>query len=315
MIPTPLMVATLTWNPGFRGILTVAVGVAVLVGSIVVIVSSNQGARLGFLIVLTGLFGWFTVMGLIWSMYGIGYKGPAPSWRVADVVVGSPSQSRVDVAERLPLPKDLPDPVALRNSSKALLVEFPITKKDPTIGDIVDSPDPLGQKVKKEINDKYGPWTILPTSNRFTGETQSVVSTAVGPTGKGYFPDGASDYVVLDSFLSGGKKGTGPNRSILNRIKYKITSPFDFDHLPFRAAIQIQGVIPQVTKAGQAPATPVVDPKAPVYTVILERDRGALRLPSICFTIVSATLFGICANMLHRRDKLAQAQRAVAGAA
>ena len=74
----------------------------------------------------------------------------------------------------------------------------------------------------------------------------------------------------------------------------------------------------QETKPGEAPPLPVADQAAPVYTVVLERDRGQLRLPSISFTIFSGIVFGITCNMLHRRDKLAMAQRSaivVAGAA
>ncbi len=306
------LLASLTWDPGFRGILTVAVAVTVLAGSCFLILATNTGARLGFLLALTGLFGWFVVMGIVWSVYGIGYKGPAPTWKVVDTTVGAPSQSTIDVADSLPLPKDLPDPVDLRNSSKALLKEFPTTAKNPTIGDIVGVEPALQKKLDKQL----APWSILATSNKNTGETQSVVAEALGPDGAATFAGGASDYVVLDTFLSGGKKGLGENGSILNRIKYKITSPFDLNHKPFRAAVQLQGVIPQTAKAGQAPPLAVRNDKAPVYTVILERDRGALRLPSIVFTAVCTTIFAILANMLHRRDKQAIAQRAaVAGAA
>lgn len=300
------VLASLTWDPGFRGLLTVVVAVLVLCGSCFLILATNSGTRLGFLLALTGLFGWFMVMGVVWSVYGIGYKGPAPTWKVVDTTVGSPSQSKIDVADSLPLPKDLPDPVQERNKSATLLKQFPTTAKDPNLGDIVGA-DP---KLADELNTKLEPWSVLDTSNKYTGETQSVVAEALGPDGTATFANSAADYVVLDSFLSGGKKGLGDNRSIINRIKYKFTSPFDRNHKPFRAAIQLQPVIQQTTKAGQAPPAPVRDPKAPIYTVILERDRGALRLPSISFTIVVTVVFAILANMLHRRDKLASIQRA-----
>jgi len=45
--------------------------------------------------------------------------------------------------------------------------------------------------------------------------------------------------------------------------------------------------------------------------VVLERNRGALRLPSTMFLIFSIVVFTILANMLHRRDKLATANRAL----
>lgn len=119
---------------------------------------------------------------------------------------------------------------------------------------------------------------------------------------------------MIDSYITGGKKGRTDD-SIIGRVKYKVTSALTFRNDPLYAAVQIQAVIPQETKPGQAPPTPIVDEDAPVYTVVLQRDRGALRLPAIAFTLFCGVSFAILANMLHRRDKLADEQRAaVAGA-
>jgi hypothetical protein len=68
------------WEPEIRGLLTVIIAVAVLCGSIYLIMATNVGARLGFLVTLTGLAGWMFLMGVIWMIYGIGLKGPEPSW-------------------------------------------------------------------------------------------------------------------------------------------------------------------------------------------------------------------------------------------
>ncbi len=308
MMVMPIL-AAFTWDPGFKGILTVVVAVAVLCGSVALILGTNSGARLGFLLALTGLFGWFFVMGIVWAVYGIGYKGPAPTWNVVDVTAQSPAALKVEVAESLPLPEDLPDPIAERDSKPELLQEFPPEAKAPSLGDLVS----VDASLEDAINDQVAPWKILATSNKYTGETQSVVSEALGPDDLAKF-GGPSDFVFIDGFVTGGKTGR-TNDSILGRIAYKFTSAVEFDNEPFLAAVQLQAVIPQEASAGQAPPLPVANPDAPIYTVVLERDRGALRLPSIVFTIVSGALFAICANMLHRRDKLASAQRAaVAGA-
>ena len=303
------LLGALTWAPGFKGLLTVAVAVIILCGSIALILGTNSGARLGFLIALTGLFGWFVVMGIIWAAYGIGYKGPAPTWKVADTVQGTPADSRIEIAESLPLPADLPDPVEVRNGSEELLTEFPPTGKNPTLGDLVT----LDEALRDQINGEVEPWKILESSNKYTGETQSVVAEALGPNGKALF-ESAADYVVVQTFVTGGKTGRTDN-STLGRIKYKFTSATEFNSPPLYAAVQLQAVVPQVTKPGQAPPLPVVDKDAPVYTVVLERDRGALRLPSISFTIFSSIVFAILVNMLHRRDKLAAAQRSAIVAA
>lgn len=300
------LLGALTWDPGFKGLFTVVIAVVILCGSVALILGTNSGARLGFLIAVTGLFGWFCVMGIIWSVYGIGYKGPAPTWKLVETVSGPPAAARTPVAAKLALPGDLPDPVVERDRSKTLTKAYPPEGKDPNLGDLVT----LDAGLRDGINDQVGPWKILETSNKYTGETQSIVAEALGPDGQALFAS-ATDFVVIESFVTGGKTGRTDN-SMIGRVKYKFTSALEFDNEPLYAAVQLQPVIPQETKDGQAPPLPVANPDAPVYTVILERDRGALRLPSISFTIFSGLVFAVTANMLHRRDKLVISQRAAA---
>jgi hypothetical protein len=69
------------WYPELRGILVTIIGVAVLMGSIYLVLGTNLGARLGFLIALSGLFGWLALMGAMWAIYGIGLRGTEPSWQ------------------------------------------------------------------------------------------------------------------------------------------------------------------------------------------------------------------------------------------
>ena len=68
------------WEPELRGILIVIIAVVTLCGSIYLILGTNLGARLGFLVTLTGLVGWLFLMGIIWAIYGIGLRGIEPSW-------------------------------------------------------------------------------------------------------------------------------------------------------------------------------------------------------------------------------------------
>ena len=299
------LLAGLSWTPGFRGILSVLVGVVVLYGSVALILGTNSGARLGFQLALTGLAGWFFVMGSIWAIYGIGYLGPAPTWKVVDTVVGAPSApdgARLDVASTLPLPSDLPDPVELRDADPALLAEFPVDAKAPILGDLAGA----SPEIREQLNEQIDGWEILETSNKFTGETQAAVQEYL--THEELFTP--TEYTFLTGYLTGGEKPRTDD-SILGRVIYKITNTLTLGrHDPFYAAVQLREVIPQETKPGQAPPSPVADPDAPVYTIVLHRDRGARRLPTISFTIASGLVFGILANSLHRRDKLVELQRA-----
>jgi hypothetical protein len=81
-----LLAFEITWDPAIRGILAVVTGVVVLCGSIYLIVGTNVGSRLGFLVSVAGLSGWLFLMFAFWAAYGIGYQGDAPSWQVREVV-------------------------------------------------------------------------------------------------------------------------------------------------------------------------------------------------------------------------------------
>ena len=56
----------INWEPEIRGILIVIISVSVLCGSVYLILGTNMGARLGFLVALAGLAGWMFLMGAIW---------------------------------------------------------------------------------------------------------------------------------------------------------------------------------------------------------------------------------------------------------
>lgn len=69
------------WEPELRGLLTVIIGVVILCGSVYGIMATNMGSRLAFLVAAAGLAGWMTVMGVVWLIYGIGLRGPDPTWQ------------------------------------------------------------------------------------------------------------------------------------------------------------------------------------------------------------------------------------------
>lgn len=74
------------WDPGVRGVLVITTAVAVLIGSVYLVLGTNLGSRLGFLVAIAGLSGWMALMGFVWCMYGIGYKGTAAHYKVEEVV-------------------------------------------------------------------------------------------------------------------------------------------------------------------------------------------------------------------------------------
>jgi hypothetical protein len=74
-------ILAISWEPELRGLLMTTIMFVVLCGSVYLILATNMGARLGFLVALTGLAGWMALMGSVWWIYGIGLQGPMPSWQ------------------------------------------------------------------------------------------------------------------------------------------------------------------------------------------------------------------------------------------
>lgn len=120
----------LSWDPQIRAILVVALAVAVLPGSVYLILGTNLGTRLGFLVAMAGFWGWMTIMGIIWALYGIGYVGDSPTWHVVEAVTSESaddlSAAKVEEAHDLSdweeLPPDDPSRGEAQASASAALV-------------------------------------------------------------------------------------------------------------------------------------------------------------------------------------------------
>ena len=52
------------------------VAVLILPGSVYLLLATNMGARVGFLLAVAGLTGWIAVLASRGMVYGIGHQGP-----------------------------------------------------------------------------------------------------------------------------------------------------------------------------------------------------------------------------------------------
>ena len=68
------------WQPELRGILITIIALTTFCGSCYFLLSTNLGARLGFLVAFAALAGWMFLMGATWWSYGKGLLGPDASW-------------------------------------------------------------------------------------------------------------------------------------------------------------------------------------------------------------------------------------------
>jgi hypothetical protein len=282
--------AGIAWDPQIRGFLAVLVGVVVLMGSIYLLLVTNIGARLGFMLASAAFFGWLTIMGGVWWVYGtIGMLGEAPHWEVVETVYPGTESAGLEEARDLD------------------------TSGLPPAAELNDLPaEELGE-IRPELEDDLDGWLLLPESNRSFGEAKAAVDE--------YFannPDveleieSADDYISTYAFERGGKERLEEDPSRIDRLVHKFKTTFlELRHPPRYAIIQVHPVIEQEAAPGEAPPLPEPDPDKPVVSVIMQRDLGDVRFPGAMLTIFSGIMFGVLCVQLHRRDQRVAQVRAL----
>lgn len=283
------VVAGISWKPEIRGVLTVVVAVALLMGSIYLILLTNVGTRLGFLLAGSAFFGFLTILCATWWIYapGIGPGGRPPAWHVIEMNEGDLSEAALEQARPLDT-SALPEPDALAELTPA---EF----------------ETEAAKHEREL----AGWKLLSPADPARNEAQAAVDQYVLGEGKEVTGFGdATDYVATYALERGGKPEREQN-DIWARITHKVSSAVRIMHPTRYALIQVQPTIEQKAEPGQPPPVPEADPDAATISVILERDLGQRRLPQALTAVGSGLIFGLMCVMLHRRDRRATQLRAL----
>lgn len=96
--------AALGWDPEIKGALYVLVAMATLCGSCYMLLATNMGARLGFLLAAAGLLGWLTTLGGVWWAYGkgVGSLAPQPGWTTDAIITGDLGSARLSALDGFP---------------------------------------------------------------------------------------------------------------------------------------------------------------------------------------------------------------------
>ncbi|HET6665324.1 MAG TPA: hypothetical protein VFG94_13740 [Acidimicrobiales bacterium] len=281
----PTVVAGIAWDPQIRGILAVLTGIIVLGGGVYLLLATNLATRLGFLVILTALFGWMTIHGMVWWLYppGQGPIGRIPSWEVEEINHGDLSQALLGDAQDLD------------------------TSGLPSTEDLNDATDAQIADVNDQFADQLNEWELLAASDASRAEAQS---TADATLAEGVIPglEESSSYVHLYAFETGGK----PERQsdgIWDRVTNRVTNTLRITSPPHYAIVQIQPAIPQEQVVGQAPPPPEADPNAEVISIVMVRDLGQRRLVPALITLGSGLMFGLLCAMLHARDRVVAEHR------
>ncbi|MCO8125832.1 hypothetical protein NHL50_01255 [Acidimicrobiia bacterium EGI L10123] len=294
------LIAGIAFDPTIRGILAVLVGVVVLMGSVYLLLATNTGNRLGFLLALTGFFGWMAIMGSIWWIYGIGMQGQAPEWDVVEYNAGDVEQAVTDKVTELEL-SDLPqDDDGVDYEAMTTLAE--------------EDPERFAE-INEQFEEDSNGWRWMPASDPSRGEAEATVSDALPECSTCNFGiEGPADFLVLGAFEVGGKEGLPADPSRWDRIRTQIVSAFTIKNPERYAVVQVQKVIDQTPEPGQAPPTPEVDPAEPVISVVMIRDIGDRRFPAAMITIGSTLIFALLCWVLHQRERILESNLAHAEA-
>jgi hypothetical protein len=271
--------AALTWDPQLRGALILLTGVTILVGSVLLLLYTNLGLKLGFLAATAGLSGLLLLLNIIWLMAPletgpIGYKGSNSGWIVEEIVQGDlASQSAVHAVVGAP--------------GKAS-TQFP------------------------------NGWTPLKTGSGLLASAGPAADAALTPPAANAaaarapkFPPPFKttlDYVVVGAYTKGG------HNYLVNLAGYKVywrirQHYIYIKHQPHYVIIRVQPALTSVTIAGTT-TLPAPDATKPIYSVVLLRDVGSLRLPPVLLGFAALIVFGVTTERLHSREKEIARRRA-----
>lgn len=351
----------ISFDNEIRGLLTVLLGSAILMGSVWLIISTNTGFRLGTLIAISAIFGWTVMMAFIWSLYGIGLQGARPTWEVQAIHIGNPSIADNEANPPPEILDDLPNPAtcstlgdrdclpkaiqivrvmgssaqkAELNSIDAGTIRAEVTAFNDALAD--DDPRKLvGHEIEKEVQRlaeeqrirnedltlselkgvapdltdeaerrgwlELGDWNLETTQAAGEAITAASDYLAQADLGFGETDEQSNTFVVLDAFQQGGKPER-LNNGVWERVSNKVITSAMPRHPTNYTVVQVQRSKYHPPVAGQAPPPTEVDPIEPVISVLMERNLGRFRLPSILVTIGSGLLFLASLLMLHTRD-------------
>jgi hypothetical protein len=299
----------LSFDPFFRGFLSVMVGVVVMIGGTYLLIATNSGARTGGMIAASAFFGWMFMMGLVWTLYGIGWRGQAPTWELVEISGDNPASEN--------------DGLVFAENERAQTLGFALESFDVAEGVDLGDPDAAQNDAvarAKANKDNLNDWRYLATSNPTRGEAQSAADEHLAEE---HVFDSTADYVPLQfgAYNIGGKPLLKDNPNVFDRVIHKIdTMTLHAVHSEELMIIQVQGAVEQPTLPGQPPPVATADPEKSVFNVIMRRDRGGplpalfggLRFTPALFTIFNGILFALVTWSLHVREKREMLVRAAA---
>ena len=242
------------------------------------VLSTDVGGRLGFLLMAAALTGMLSMLALLWMpLSSTADIGRPNSWKPLQVLSGNyADQVIIKAASTLPVNN-------LKAGTKPPLL--PLSKAKHWWWPLQSCNDDSWHKIDPSlIND--------PES-----ESDTILANTAGVV----FPpqltspfSATTDYVYIDGFRLGQNSGC-----LISINKHKVYLPF------VRGAdIVVLRVLPALpTLTLEAPAAAVADTTKPYTYVIMERNLGSVRQPQAMLAISMGICFLVICYVLHTREK------------
>ena len=281
--------AAITWDPFVRGVLITALFVLLLPGSVYLVLATDTGARVGFLLIAAGMTGMLSLLATLWMpLASTANVGRPNSWQALNVVTGTYTD-HVVVKGAADFPANEPQ-LALPpvQSLKKKPWYWPLQSCDSSPAwhridpSLVNDPESTADKV------------LAPSSSS---------SGAAKPSLTSPFSQ-ATEYIYIDGYEKGADGGC---LFAINR--HKVYLPLSRGaHF---VVLRVLPVLPTLNTGG-APPTPQPD-KTQAYTyVVLSRDLGSVRQPQALLAISMGLTFLVICYLLHTREKEAMEKEAAA---
>jgi len=128
------------WNPTILGVLVVISAIGLFCGSTYLLLATNLGARLGFLVAFASLTGFMVLLSTLWWTSGNSGIDPphgrSPSWKVVGIV-SDPGQSKILAVQSIKKKGALATEIQLGNlrpaMDAALVTATPIANQPPVV--------------------------------------------------------------------------------------------------------------------------------------------------------------------------------------
>ena len=264
------------WNPTILGILVTLSGVVLFCGSTYLLLATNLGARLGFMIAASALSGVLVLLSMFWISTQTPLnspKGRVQQWKTVKCDEKVPTCALIDSLSEAKIP-------GIANLAHGTPTVLKLEKYQ-SLRSAVEA-----MLVKKEGNKR--PYALYEQTSQVL--TQAPVDSAGIPYKFG--TETLREYVV------GGK----PKLFFWSSTKY--------------AAVEVCEAAPQAStdNPNVKPAAPGCDPTKAHKWALLYYDLGSIRLPPLMYLLSSWMLFAISLYALHSREK-AQRRIAAQGGA